>query len=181
MEDIDGEFGKIICTTSDIKNATTTLKNKMTVEYRKTLEKRAKDTKELKNENELLNDRIKEKEKIEKKLRACNAQNKIEISLLRGDKVLLEGKVEEQKIEIDKQQETINYQVSIIEQQRNEISMLKNENKQREAQQIKKQKTFNNAMDKLTKRTLFKLIGILYSRGATMDEIEAKVEEYLNH
>lgn len=188
MEDIDGEFGKIICTTSDVKNATTTLKNKMTVEYRKTLEKRAKDTKELKNENELLNKRINEKEQIEKKLRACNAQDKLEISLLRGDKVILEGKVEEQSVvieeqkdTIDQQYETINYQVSIIEQQRNEIELLKNENKQREAQQIKKQKAFDKGMDKLTKRTLFKLIGILYSRGATMDEIEAKVEEYLNH
>lgn len=39
MEDVDGEFGKIICTTSDVKNATTTLKNKMTVEYRKTYAK----------------------------------------------------------------------------------------------------------------------------------------------
>ena len=39
MEDIDGEFGKIICTTNEVRNATQSLKNKLTNEYRKTLRK----------------------------------------------------------------------------------------------------------------------------------------------
>ena len=161
MEDVDGEFGKIICTTSDVKNATTTLKNKMTVEYRKTLEKRAKDTKELKNENELLTKRINEKEEIEKKLRACNAQDKIEISLLKGDKVLLEGKVENQ--------------LMVIEEQKNEIATLK--------QEIRNQKNVKvlKGLSKLTRRNLFKLIGMLYSKGASLDEIETKVDQFLNN
>ena len=36
IEDIDGIFGKIICSPNDIRNANNTLKNKLTDEYRKT-------------------------------------------------------------------------------------------------------------------------------------------------
>ena len=159
MEDIDGEFGKIICNTNDVKKATKTLKNKMSSEYRKTLEKRAKDTKELKNENELLNKRINEKEQIEKKLRDCNAQDKLEISLLKGDKVLLEGQVENQLMVIKKQKN------EIIELNKT-IDILKD---------VKKGKRLN----KMVARVLVRKIVTMYNKGTSIDKLVDMLIEFL--
>ena len=157
MEDIDGEFGKIICNTNDVKKATKTLKNKMSAEYRKTLEKRAKDTKELKNENDLLNKRINEKEQIEKKLRASNAQDKLEISLLRGDKVLLEGQVENQLL--------------VIEKPKNEITTL---NKKIEFLD----RTHKN-INKMAARILVRKIVTMYNKGTSIDKLVDMLIEFL--
>ena len=149
MEDIDGEFGKVICNTNEVKKATTSLKNKMSAEYRKTLKKRAKDTKELKSENDLLNKCIDEKEQIEKKLRASNAQDKLEISLLRGDKVLLEGKIENQ--------------LMVIEKQKNEITTL---NKKIEFLD----RTHKN-INKMAARILVRKIVTMYNKGTSIDKL----------
>lgn len=157
MEDIDGEFGKIICNTNDVKKATKTLKNKMSAEYRKTLEKRAKDTKELKSENDLLNKRINEKEQIEKKLRASNAQDKLEISLLRGDKVLLERQVENQ--------------LMVIEKQKNEITTL---NKKIEFLD----RTHKN-INKMAARILVRKIVTMYNKGTSIDKLVDMLIEFL--
>ena len=159
MEDIDGEFGKIICNTNDVKKATKTLKNKMSVEYRKTLEKRAKDTKELKNENELLNKRINEKEQIERKLREHNEQDKLEITLLKSDKVLLEGQVENQ--------------LMIIEKQKNEIVEL---NKTIDIlKDVKKGKRLN----KMVARALVRKIVTMYNKGTSIDKLVDMLIEFL--
>ena len=157
MEDIDGEFGKVICNTNEVKKATTSLKNKMSAEYRKTLKKRAKDTKELKSENDLLNKRIDEKEQIEKKLRASNAQDKLEISLLRGDKVLLEGKVENQ--------------LMVIEKQKNEITTL---NKKIEFLD----RTHKN-INKMAARILVRKIVTMYNKGTSIDKLVDMLIEFL--
>ena len=157
MEDIDGEFGKIICNTNDVKKATKTLKNKMSAEYRKTLEKRAKDTKELKGENDLLNKRISEKEQIERKLRASNAQDKLEISLLRGDKVLLEGQVENQ--------------LMIIEQQKNEITTLN--------KKIEFLDRTHKSINKMAARILVRKIVTMYNKGTSIDKLVDMLIEFL--
>ena len=157
MEDIDGEFGKVICNTNEVKKATTSLKNKMSAEYRKTLKKRAKDTKELKSENDLLNKCIDEKEQIEKKLRASNAQDKLEISLLRGDKVLLEGKVENQ--------------LMVIEKQKNEITTL---NKKIEFLD----RTHKN-INKMAARILVRKIVTMYNKGTSIDKLVDMLIEFL--
>ena len=157
MEDIDGEFGKVICNTNEVKKATTSLKNKMSAEYRKTLKKRAKDTKELKSENDLLNKRIDEKEQIEKKLRASNAQDKLEISLLRGDKVLLEGQVENQ--------------LMVIEKQKNEITTL---NKKIEFLD----RTHKN-INKMAARILVRKIVTMYNKGTSIDKLVDMLIEFL--
>ena len=157
MEDIDGEFGKIICNTNDVKKATKTLKNKMSAEYRKTLEKRTKDTKELKNENELLNKRINEKEQIERKLREHNAQDKLEISLLRGDKILLEGKVENQ--------------LMIIEQQKNEITTLN--------KKIEFLDRTHKSINKMAARILVRKIVTMYNKGTSIDKLVDMLIEFL--
>lgn len=159
MEDIDGEFGKIICNTNDVKKATKTLKNKMSVEYRKTLEKRAKDTKELKNENELLNKRINEKEQIERKLREHNAQDKLEITLLKSDKVLLEGQVENQLMVIEKQKN------EIVELNKT-IDILKD---------VKKGKRLN----KMVARALVRKIVTMYNKGTSIDKLVDMLIEFL--
>ena len=159
MEDIDGEFGKIICNTNDVKKATKTLKNKMSAEYRKTLEKRAKDTKELKNENELLNKRINEKEQIERKLREHNAQDKLEITLLKSDKVLLEGQVENQLMVIEKQKN------EIIELNKT-IDILKD---------VKKGKRLN----KMVARALVRKIVTMYNKGTSIDKLVDMLIEFL--
>lgn len=166
MEDIDGEFGKIICNTNDVKKATKTLKNKMSVEYRKTLEKRAKDTKELKNENELLNKRINEKEQIERKLREHNAQDKLEITLLKSDKVLLEGKVENLG-------EQVENQLMVIEKQKNEIVEL---NKTIDIlKDVKKGKRLN----KMVARALVRKIVTMYNKGTSIDKLVDMLIEFL--
>ena len=157
MEDIDGEFGKVICNTNEVKKATTSLKNKMSAEYRKTLKKRAKDTKELKSENDLLNKRIDEKEQIEKKLRASNVQDKLEISLLRGDKVLLEGQVENQ--------------LMVIEKQKNEITTL---NKKIEFLD----RTHKN-INKMAARILVRKIVTMYNKGTSIDKLVDMLIEFL--
>ena len=157
MEDIDGEFGKVICNTNEVKKATTSLKNKMSAEYRKTLKKRAKDTKELKSENDLLNKRISEKEQIERKLRASNAQDKLEISLLRGDKVLLEGQVENQ--------------LMVIEKQKNEITTL---NKKIEFLD----RTHKN-INKMAARILVRKIVTMYNKGTSIDKLVDMLIEFL--
>ena len=157
MEDIDGEFGKVICNTNEVKKATTSLKNKMSAEYRKTLKKRAKDTKELKSENDLLNKCIDEKEQIEKKLRASNAQDKLEISLLRGDKVLLEGKIENQ--------------LMVIEKQKNEITTL---NKKIEFLD----RTHKN-INKMAARILVRKIVTMYNKGTSIDKLVDMLIEFL--
>ena len=157
MEDIDGEFGKVICNTNEVKKATASLKNKMSAEYRKTLKKRAKDTKELKSENDLLNKRIDEKEQIEKKLRASNAQDKLEISLLRGDKVLLEGQVENQ--------------LMVIEKQKNEITTL---NKKIEFLD----RTHKN-INKMAARILVRKIVTMYNKGTSIDKLVDMLIEFL--
>ena len=157
MEDIDGEFGKIICNTNDVKKATKTLKNKMSAEYRKTLEKRVKDTKELKNENDLLNKRINEKEQIERKLRASNAQDKLEISLLRGDKVLLEGQVENQ--------------LMVIEQQKNEITTLN--------KKIEFLDRTHKSINKMAARILVRKIVTMYNKGTSIDKLVDMLIEFL--
>ena len=159
MEDIDGEFGKIICNTNDVKKATKTLKNKMSVEYRKTLEKRVKDTKELKNENELLNKRINEKEQIERKLREHNAQDKLEITLLKSDKVLLEGQVENQLMVIEKQKN------EIVELNKT-IDILKD---------VKKGKRLN----KMVARALVRKIVTMYNKGTSIDKLVDMLIEFL--
>ena len=159
MEDIDGEFGKIICNTNDVKKATKTLKNKMSVEYRRTLEKRVKDTKELKNENELLNKRINEKEQIERKLREHNAQDKLEITLLKSDKVLLEGQVENQLMVIEKQKN------EIVELNKT-IDILKD---------VKKGKRLN----KMVARALVRKIVTMYNKGTSIDKLVDMLIEFL--
>lgn len=159
MEDIDGEFGKVICNTNEVKKATTSLKNKMSAEYRKTLKKRAKDTKELKSENDLLNKCIDEKEQIEKKLRASNAQDKLEISLLRGDKVLLEGKIENQLMVIEKQKN------EIVELNKT-IDILKD---------VKKGKRLN----KMVARVLVRKIVTMYNKGTSIDKLVDMLIEFL--
>ena len=159
MEDIDGEFGKIICNTNDVKKATKTLKNKMSAEYRKTLEKRVKDTKELKNENELLNKRINEKEQIERKLREHNAQDKLEITLLKSDKVLLEGQVENQLMVIEKQKN------EIVELNKT-IDILKD---------VKKGKRLN----KMVARALVRKIVTMYNKGTSIDKLVDMLIEFL--
>lgn len=166
MEDIDGEFGKIICSTNDVKNATKTLKNKMSAEYRKTLEKRIKDTKELKNENDLLNIRINEKEQIEKKLRDCNRQDKLEISLLKGDKALLEGQVGNLKDEVENK-------LMVIKKQQNEIVELKEE--------IKTIKTVNKnkKLSRLVWRKLIREVVTRYNSGTSIDKLVDFVLEFL--
>ena len=157
MEDIDGEFGKIICNTNDVKKATKTLKNKMSAEYRKTLENRVKDTRELKNENDLLSKRIDEKEQIEKKLRAFNEQDKLEISLLRGDKVLLEGQVENQ--------------LMIIEQQKNEITTLN--------KKIEFLDRTHKSINKMAARILVRKIVTMYNKGTSIDKLVDMLIEFL--
>ena len=166
MEDIDGEFGKIICNTNDVKKATKTLKNKMSAEYRKTLEKRAKDTKELKNENDLLNKRINEKEQIEKTLKNDKAKAELESTLLRADKILLEGQVEDLG-------EQVENQLMVIEKQKNEIVEL---NKTIDIlKDVKKGKRLN----KMVTRALVRKIVTMYNKGTSVDKLVDMLIEFL--
>ena len=164
MEDIDGEFGKIICNTNDVKKATKTLKNKMSAEYRKTLEKRAKDTKELKNENDLLNKRINEKEQIEKTLKNDKAKAELESTLLRADKILLEGQVEDLG-------EQVQNQLMVIEKQKNEITTL---NKKIEFLD----RTHKN-INKMAARILVRKIVTMYNKGTSIDKLVDMLIEFL--
>ena len=131
----------------------------MSAEYRKTLEKRAKDTKELKNENELLNKRINEKEQIERKLREHNAQDKLEITLLKSDKALLEGQVENQLMVIEKQKN------EIVELNKT-IDILKD---------VKKGKRLN----KMVARALVRKIVTMYNKGTSIDKLVDMLIEFL--
>ena len=166
MEDIDGEFGKVICNTNEVKKATTSLKNKMSAEYRKTLEKRAKDTKELKNENDLLNKRINEKEQIEKTLKNDKAKAELESTLLRADKILLEGQVEDLG-------EQVENQLMVIEKQKNEIVEL---NKTIDIlKDVKKGKRLN----KMVARALVRKIVTMYNKGTSIDKLVDMLIEFL--
>ncbi len=51
MEDVEAVFGKIVCSPNDVRNANTTLKNKITDEYRKTYAQIKQATDELKRDN----------------------------------------------------------------------------------------------------------------------------------
>ena len=105
MEDVNNEFGKIACRAGEIRN-TKSLKNKLTNEYRKTLTIKNNATKDLKKDKERL---IKDLD--EQKAIATNRS--IENSILKADKVLLEGQNENQLV--------------VIEQQKNEITTLNKE------------------------------------------------------
>lgn len=102
MEDVNNEFGKIACRANEIRN-TKSLKNKLTNEYRKTLTIRNNATKDLKKDKEQLIKDLDEQKAIANK-------RSIENSILKADKVLLEGQVENQ--------------LMVIEQQKNEIATL---------------------------------------------------------
>ena len=102
MEDVDNEFGKIACRASEIRN-TKSLKNKLTNEYRRTLTIKNDATKDLKKDKEQLT-----KDLDEQKAIATNRS--IENSILKADKVLLEGQIENQ--------------LMIIQEQKNEIDTL---------------------------------------------------------
>ena len=80
IEDVDGEFGKLTCTTSEVRvteYAVKTLKNKLTNEYRKTLKIRENATKNLKEENKQLKKDYNEQKAIANK-------RSIENSVLKG-------------------------------------------------------------------------------------------------
>ena len=80
MEDVDGEFGKVVCTTNDIKNATNSLKNKMTIEYKKTLKLVEKTTKKLNQTNKQLTNDLEHEKTMRKRDAKENAQRQVKLT-----------------------------------------------------------------------------------------------------
>ena len=97
------------------------------------------------------------KREIEKKLRASNAQDKLEISLLRGDKILLEGQVENQ--------------LMIIEQQKNEITTLN--------KKIEFLDRTHKSINKMAARILVRKIVTMYNKGTSIDKLVDMLIKFL--
>ena len=113
-----------------------------------------------------MNKRINEKEQIERKLREHNAQDKLEITLLKSDKVLLEGQVENLG-------EQVENQLMVIEKQKNEIVEL---NKTIDIlKDVKKGKRLN----KMVARALVRKIVTMYNKGTSIDKLVDMLIEFL--
>lgn len=113
---------------------------------------------EMNQQIEKANKETDEAKAVSKKFKAEKEKAELESSILRADKVLLEGQVENQ--------------LMIIQEQKNEIVTLKEE--------VKQIKTNNNKKyNKASWRMLIKMIGMCYAKGETVDTILEKVMNYL--
>lgn len=162
MEDIDGEFGKIICTTNEVRNATQSLKNKLTNEYRKTLKKIEKETKSLREQNEKLNNGLNEQKTINEKFSRINY-------VLNNEKAVLENKNE---ILEDENNELKN---------KNEVLVIKNKELKNELAIVSEFKNKFNKLGHLFFRVLLRKAITMYNSGKTIDEVVDYVMEKFNN
>lgn len=165
IEDVDGEFGKIICTTDEIRNPNG-LKNKLTTEYRKTLIRREKETQALKNENKKLHKDIEEKQAI---INYKDKKHQDEINEI-------QGKMAQQQIEFtNEMDDTIKKYNIIIKDKDNELALIKKENE--ELKNNRKGSTVFEGFKNVGLKKLVNTIIKLHNYGLDIDAIVTRIEK----